>query len=159
MSEWIGSELPKAVAEAFDGSDLERKIGTGHLLVTLDQDGTARPCMLSAGEVLAIDKNEMRLGVWRGTHTAANLASDRALIFCFVTAGNVLYIRGKSKALTPVESGSLAIFTLTVDSIESDFHAGMPVINGISFTVSAQRRQDVVVSWSQQLAELRMAGE
>src|SRR6266511_2702778 len=74
MSKLVSDRLPERITRAFDGQDLESKIGPAHLLVTTDQDGTPRPCMLSAGEVLATGDDRLRLILWTGSTTCRNLA-------------------------------------------------------------------------------------
>ena len=69
MSRLIGETIPAELAEALDGEELERKIGPAYLLVTSDDDGTPRPCMLSAGEVLAVDERRLRFALWTGSRT------------------------------------------------------------------------------------------
>ena len=61
MAKSLGDRLPQTVLRAFDGNDLEAKVGPAHLLVTVDPDGSPRPCMLSAGEVLAPDDRRLRV--------------------------------------------------------------------------------------------------
>jgi len=155
MSTLIGDELPAEVLAALDGLQLEHKIGPAYLLLTADEDGTPRPCMLSAGETLAIDERRLRFALWDGTRTTANAARGGRVVFCYVAPRIVLYVRGAIRALdTPTEAG-LRCFELEVDSVESDDHAGMPVTSGISFAVERGDPADVVEAWDRQLALLR----
>src|SRR5680860_317792 len=100
MTKSVRHRLPDSVLEAFDGHNLSRKIGSAYLLVTLDPDGLARPCMLSAGEILAVDNSHLRFALWPGTNTSRNLAAGRPILLCFVAPEIVLYIRGRPKALS-----------------------------------------------------------
>lgn len=154
MSKLIGDTLPPEVVAALDGRDLERKIGPAYLLLTGDADGLPRPCMLSAGEVLAVDERTLRFALWPGTRTAANLERGAAAVFCYVVPGSVLYVRGPTRTLDEAE-GSLRCFELTVQSVESDAHAGMPVTSGISFAVERGDPAAVAEAWERQLAPLR----
>lgn len=155
MSQRIGDELPAELARTFDGTDLDAKIGLGFVLVTVDDDGTARPCMLSAGELLATGARELRISVWPGTNTAANLATGRPVLFCYVADHAVFYVRGTPRRLTGMDGARQAGFGVTVDSVESDLHTGMPVTGGIVFAVKDEQRPTVVASWDEQLAALR----
>ncbi len=155
MSRTVGERLPPEVLEAFDGRDLERKIGPAYLLVTADQDGTPRPCMLSAGEILAPDDRRLRVALWAGTRTARNLARGSPALLCFVTPGTVLYVRGTPRPLPPVEGSDLERFEIAVSSVESDLHPGMPVTHGIGFTVERGDPSEVVRAWRAQLEGLR----
>jgi hypothetical protein len=154
MATLIGDTLPRELLDAFDGRDLAAKVGPAHLLLTGDEDGTPRPCMLSAGEILAVDARRLRFALWPGTQTVANLEQGRPAIFCYVAPGTVLYVRGP---VQPLPGDDLRNFELTVESVESDGHAGMPVSTGISFTIERGSPADVVAAWERQLAPLRDA--
>ncbi len=155
MSEPIGDRLPKEILRAFDGEDLERKVGPAALLITTDEDGTPRPCMLSAGEVLAPDDRRLRVALWPGTRTARNLARGSRALLCFVAPGTVLYVKGRARPLDPSASTGLERFEVAVEAVESDLHAGMPVTQGIAFAVEGRDVGRVVEAWRRQLAALR----
>lgn len=146
--------LPPEVLGAFDGTELETKIGPAYLLVSADPDGNPRPCMLSAGEILATDDRHLRVGLWPGTHTSRNLARGAPIVFCFVGPGTVLYIRGPVRALPDVAGARLSRFEIDVDSVESDVHPGMPVTQTIVFEVERDRSA-VAEDWAKQLETLR----
>lgn len=155
MTRAIGDRLPEAILEAFDGRDLEGKIGPAHLLITVDRDGRPRPCMLSAGEILALDDTRFRVGLWPGTRTSENLAAGSPALLCFVAPGTVLYVRGAARALEPVEGVTLARFEIAVSSVESDIHPGMPVTQAITFSIESKDAAAVADSWRQQIEALR----
>lgn len=154
MSKLIGDTLPREVLDALDGRDLAQKVGPAHMLLTGDPDGAPRPCMLSAGEILAPDEHTLRFALWPGTRTAENLEAGRPAVFCFVAPGTVLYVRGRTR---PLPGDKLRNFELAVESIESDSHAGMPVTSGIEFAIERGDPAEVVAAWDRQLAPLRDA--
>ena len=90
MSKPIGERMPTDVLAALDGSDLEAEVGRAYLLVTTDPDGAPRPCMVSAGELLAVDDRRLRVALWPGTRTGSNLARGGPVLLCFVAPGTVL---------------------------------------------------------------------
>jgi hypothetical protein len=155
MSRTVGDRLPHQILEAFDGRGLDSKIGPAYLLVTVDPDGRPRPCMLSAGEILALDERTLRLGLWPGTRTSSNLAAGSPVLLCFVAPGQVLYVKGTARALDPVGDRALARFEMSVESVESDLHEGMPVTAGITFTVEAGTPQEIAAIWRSQIESLR----
>ncbi len=154
MTVTVGDRLPPRILEAFDGRSLESKIGPAYLLVSVDPDGTPRPCMLSAGEIVAVDDRTLRLGLWPGTRTSSNLARGSPALLCFVAPGDVLYVKGSVRALDPVPDRKLARFELHVESVESDLHPGMPVTAGIAFAVESGTPQEVAASWRSQIDSL-----
>jgi hypothetical protein len=155
MSKLVGDTLPKEILEAFDGESLERKLGPAYILVTSDPDGTPRPCMLSAGEILAVGDRILRFALWPRGSTPANLARGGRALFCYVAPRTVIYVRGHARPLGGADAGGLACFELEVDSVEADDHAGMPVTSGISFAVERGDPADVIDAWRKQLAALR----
>lgn len=157
MSRVIGAELPDEVAETFDGTDLERKLGLGFTLVTVDPDGQARPCMLSAGEVLVVDRRTIRLGLWTGSSTSRNLAAGSPVLFCHVAEGVVFYLRGAAHPLTADPAARLDCFELRVDRVETDSHEGLPVTSGITFAVVDPDPPAVLAMWARQLEVIRAA--
>lgn len=157
MSNLIGTELPAEIQQFFDGTELAGKIGVGFLLVTVDADGAPRPCMLSAGEVLVPGPREIRVALWAGTSTAANLRRGSAVLFCFVTGRTVLYVAGRPRPLAQEAPEDLKCFAVEVREVRDDLHPGMPVTSGITFEVELER-DEVLTGWERQLAALRRAG-
>ena len=157
MTKPIGDRMPQDVVRAFDGRDLERKIGPAYVLVTVDPNGEPRPCMLSAGEVLAVDDRRLRVALWPKTHTVQNLAAGGPTLFCYVAPGTVVYLRGRARSLGQDDSTKLERFEIEVESAESDTHAGMPVTQTITFSIGSADPAEVVRSWARQVESLRDA--
>ena len=157
MSKLLGDTIPSDLLSELDGEGLEGRIGPAYLLVTSDEDGTPRPCMLSAGEVLAIGERSLRFALWPGSRTASNLGRGARALFCHVAPRRVLYVRGRTRPLAADPSVDLDCFELEVESVESDDHAGMPVTGGITFSVERGEPTAVVDAWRRQLAALRSA--
>ena len=155
MTKPIGDRMPHEVLEAFDGTELEHKIGPAFVLVTVDPEGTPRPCMLSAGEILAVDDRHLRLALWPGTRTSRNLAAGSPALLCFVAPGTTLYLRGTPRSLGRSDAPRVERFELEVDSVEADDHPGMPVSSPITFSVSSGDPSSVAESWRKQIAVLR----
>jgi hypothetical protein len=155
MSKVISDRLPEEITSAFDGRDLESKIGPAHLLVTVDEDGTPRPCMLSAGEVLATADDRLRVILWTGSTTCRNLARGGAVLFCYVVGSDLYYVKGVPTALPQASSSKLERFEIAVQAVESDKHEGMPVTAGITFGIGDLDAAKVAAGWERQLAALR----
>lgn len=157
MSRLLGDTLPDDLVAALDGTGLASKVGPAYLLVTSDVDGTPRPCMLSAGELLAVDRHRLRLALWPGSQTSVNLARGGRALLCHVAPRRVIYLRGLARALAAGPDIDLDCFELEIDSVESDEHAGMPVTTGIAFAVERGDPAGLVEAWERQLAGLRAA--
>lgn len=158
MSKVIGDRLPDVMMQAFDGDDLDAKIGPAYLVVTVDDDGGPRSCMLSAGEILAVDDRHLRLALWPDTTTGHNLEQGRSVLFCFVAPGIVHYAKGRSRRLSDGGTTGLEHFEIEVETVESDAHPEMPVKGPITYDVEAHDRAGVTAAWSRQLDGLARSG-
>lgn len=154
MTKLIGDRLPQDVVRAFNGEELASKVGPAYILLTSDADGTPRPCMLSAGEILATDDRHLRLGLWMGTRTSQNLARRSSAVLVFVEPGVVLYVRGMPRALSADDEQRLARFEMEVTSVESDLHPGMPVTSPVTFESTQMDAEQVAESWRRQIDAL-----
>lgn len=154
MTREISDRLPDQVMRAFDGRDVEGKIGIAYLLMTVDPEGTPRPCMLSAGEILAPDDRHLRVALWPGTNTTRNLTNGSPVLLCYVAPGTTLYVRARPRALGRSEAVRLERFELDVVSVETDAHPGMPVTSPITFEVASGDVAKVADSWREQLRAL-----
>jgi len=157
MSKVIGDQVPDVVASTFDGTDLAGKLGLGFVMVTVDPDGQVRPCMLSAGELLVVDRRTVRMGLWAGSSTSRNLTAGSSVLFCHVAEGVVFYLRGTAHPLAADPAAGLDCFELRVDRVETDSHDGLPVTSGITFTVVDPDPPAVLAMWERQLAVIRAA--
>lgn len=157
MTKPLGDRLPERVVRALDGTDLEDKIGTAYLLVSVDGDGLPRVCMLSAGEILAVDDRHLRLALWPKTRTSANLSRGGPVLLCFVERDTVLYIRGAGQPLGRSSRLGVERFDVEVRSIDSDAHPGMPVTQPIAFSIGTDDPKDVARAWRERLDDLRDA--
>ena len=155
MSKHLGDKLPLELQTAFDGTSIEDKIGLAYLLVTTDEDGTPRPCMLSAGEILVFDDKHLRVALWPGTSTSKNLARGSRALFCYVAPRTVLYAKGRPTSLGPGPDSKLERFEVTIDAVESDVHQGMPVKETVLFEVEGMDTSKVAADWNRQLDALR----
>jgi hypothetical protein len=111
--------------------------------------------MLSAGEILAVDDRRLRVALWPGSRTSQNLAREGRTLFCYVVPGAVLYVKGRSRALGRTDQTKLERFEITVESVESDMHKGMPVTQSIAFRPEAMDPKDLARAWERQVASLR----
>jgi hypothetical protein len=155
VTKHVGDRLPEPVLRAFDGEDLAAKVGPAYVLVTTDADGSPRPCMLSAGEIVATDDRRLRVGLWMGTRTTENLARGSSAVLVYVEPDVVLYVRALPRALSAATDERLARFELEVTSVESDVHPGMPVTQPIAFRASDHSADEVAADWRRQIDALR----
>lgn len=154
MPKVISDRLPRALAELLDGRDLEAKAGETFELLTVGDDGWPNVALLSAGEVLARSEVELRLALWPGTATVANLRRrGRAVLTC-VFEGTAYSVKLSAAALRLADA-PLACFTCRVEAVQSDTVDYAELLSGIRF-----RLVDVpgaVERWRRTLDLLRRA--
>jgi len=113
--------------------------------------------MLSAGEVLATGPGEVRLALWPGSGTTANLAqSGRSLLM--IVAGNASYYvrlaarRGGDLSLS---QGPRAFFVATVEDVLEDVVGYAEITSGIGFRL--KQPAAVLAAWTEAVAAMRSA--
>ncbi|MCO5967756.1 PNPOx family protein [Actinoallomurus soli] len=150
MADLLGDRLPDELVQALGDEALAATEQPAFLLVTTDEDGAPRICMLSAGELLARDERTLRVALWHGTRTARNLGRGGTVLFGAVSPGSVVYIRARPIRLRTPEPAGTESFELTVASVESDIHAGMPVTSGITFRPEEPGQATTLAAWRRQ---------
>jgi hypothetical protein len=157
MSRSLGKALPVNLMDLLTGHDLARREGLTLLLVTTALDGWPHVAMLSAGEVLATDPGEVRLALWPGSGTTANLAqSGRSLLM--IVVGNASYYvrlaarRGGDLSLS---HGPRAYFAATVEDVLEDVVSYAEITSGIGFRLKEPAK--VLAAWTEAVAAMRSA--
>jgi hypothetical protein len=140
--------LPDELIRALGDEALAEAEQPAFLLVTGDEDGAPRISMVSAGELLVRDERTLRVGLWRGTRSAANLARGGTALLGAVSPGSVIYVRARPEPLAVPEAAGLECFELTVTEVRADAHAGMPVTSGITFRTDAP--EEAATDWRRQ---------
>jgi hypothetical protein len=157
MSRSLGKALPVNLMDLLTGHDLAQREGLTLLLVTTALDGWPHVAMLSAGEVLATGPSEVRLALWPGSGTTANLAqSGRSLLM--IVAGNASYYvrlaarRGGDLSLS---QGPRAFFVATVEDVLEDVVSYAEITSGIGFRL--KQPAVVLAAWTETVAAMRSA--
>jgi hypothetical protein len=150
MADLLGDRLPDELVHALDDEALAGEDQPAFLLVTTDESGAPRICMVSAGELLVRDERTLRVALWHGTRTAHNLSRGSTALLATVSPRSVIYVRAEPAPLPVPETANLECFELTVRSVEADIHAGMPVTTGITFRADQPDHATAVAGWRRQ---------
>ncbi|MGH3374964.1 MAG: hypothetical protein ACRDP6_09505 [Actinoallomurus sp.] len=150
MGDLLGDRLPDELVRALGDEALAAPEQPAFPLVTTDEDGAPRICMVSAGELLVRDERRLRVALWRGTRTARNLGRGGTALLWAVSPGSVIYVRAMPIRLTNPEPAGLECFELAVTSVTADVHAGMPVTGGITFRSDQPDHAGTVTGWQRQ---------
>jgi hypothetical protein len=115
MAKLLGNRLPAAVLSVLAAEARRQPQGQCILLVTVDPDGNACPCVLSVGEILAVDDRTLRAVVWPGGRTTGNFDRGHPALFVFAAPPDVFYARAAPTRLPDAPNSSLARFTFARD--------------------------------------------
>ena len=157
MSRSIGQELPVDLVGLLAGHDLAQREGLTLLLVTTAPDGWPHVAMLSAGEVVATGPRELRLALWPGSGTTANLAHSGRSLLMLVTAAAAYYIRlaARRGGDIALSRGPRAFFVATVEEILEDVVSYADLTSGIGFRLKDPG--PVLTAWAEAVTALRSA--
>jgi hypothetical protein len=158
VSRHAGFELPPAVRQQFDGSDLERAAGQTVLLLTVDEAAWPRVAMLSAGEVLVVGPREIGIALWPDGTTTANLTRAGRATLALVHAGSGWYVRCAARRepdLSLAGGRTLAAFVLAVEEVLEDVVPYAELTTGIEFQLSEPA--PTVAGWRAVVDALRRA--
>ena len=158
MSKSVGNSLPADLIQLLDGHDLAAGEGLTILLLTTSEDGWPQVAMLSVGEVLAISPLRLRLALWPGSGSTANLRRNGQATLMLVTAAGAFYMRVRSRRLADLalSRGPRAAFEVEVEEVLVDLVAYAAISSGIQFELTD--RENVLTSWEEAVTALRDIG-
>lgn len=110
--------------------------------------------MLSAREILAVDEQTIRLALWPGTQTGANIRRGSRAVLCYVAPGTVFYAHGTGRCLSPIRGVNVDRVEVKVEAVVSDVHPGLPVTTPITYSCDGVDTSTLVAEWSTKLATL-----
>lgn len=67
------AQLSNELFQLLNGQKLAAKRREAMMLQTVTEDGWPHTAMISAGEILALNDTDVRLALWQGTTTTANI--------------------------------------------------------------------------------------
>ena len=114
--------LDADVVALLDGTDLAARAGLTLELITLDADGWPRVALLSVGEVLATGDGSLRLALWPGSRSTANLEHSARALLAFVHDGAAHRVRleARRRADVRVAGEARAVFDAPILSVTRD---------------------------------------
>src|SRR5258708_7689403 len=123
--------MPEAVLRALDGHDLPGHVGLTFPLLTVDASGWPHVALLSAGEVLAVGESELRLALWPGSETTANLTRDGRGTLMVIAGAAAFYLELEARPAPPADR--LALVTARVPPVPADQGAPPRLPPGLRF--------------------------
>jgi hypothetical protein len=147
--------LDADVLALLDGTDLQARAGLTLELITVDADGWPRVALLSVGEVLATGEGSLRLALWPGSRTTANLERSARALLAFVLDGTAHRVRLEARRCADLLVGgdARAIFDAPVVSVARD---EVPYARlGTGITHELVDPQQTLARWRATVAALR----
>jgi hypothetical protein len=111
--------------------------------------------MLSVGEVFAPNGGEVRLALWLGSNTTANLTRDGSAVLLAVEPGAAYTTRLRARRLDDLKVGtqSRAFFKAKVEDVREDAVGYATITGGISFRLNQPERD--LASWEAVVSAMR----
>jgi len=160
MTRLVGAELSPALVDRLSQRDLDRRLGVGLPLVTVDAEGRPHPMLASYLELRAYDSRTVGLVIQAESTSARNLADRRAATLIIVEPDAIVY--AKMRALDgPMdvaggEAFGLGYFLLEVEQVLEDTAADWEAGMGITETIRYGPVPTLAEPWAQAtLAALR----
>jgi hypothetical protein len=129
-------------------------VGFTILLLTTSGEGWPQVAMLSVGEVLAVDDRRVRLALWPGSGTTANLTRGGQATLMLVVGADTYYLRARSRRLPDLAlpQGPRACFEAEVDDVLVDLVAYATVTSGIDFRLNEP--EAVLPAWREAVSAM-----
>ncbi|MBA4544519.1 MULTISPECIES: pyridoxamine 5'-phosphate oxidase family protein [Thermoactinomyces] len=146
--------ISEELCQLFNGRSLEEKQHEAMMLLTVTEDLWPHIAMVSVGEILALDRTHLRLALWPGTTTTANiLRTGKATLVVFF-AGKAHYVRLSLKRLPelPGARHKRERFAASVVSAREDVAKYAEIRSGV--TIDLKDPDAVLTRWSETLEEL-----
>jgi hypothetical protein len=156
MPRSLGNQLPDSLRQLLDGTDIVGREGLTFLLTTADDSGWPHIAMLSVGEILAIDPQTLRAGLWLRSSTSRNLEREGRGLLAIVANGNGYYLRVTARRGTDLDLGAdgrLAYFELDVQDVLEDAADYATLTSGVTFRLN--HPEQVVPRWQRTVDALR----
>ncbi|MDN4523299.1 pyridoxamine 5'-phosphate oxidase family protein [Fictibacillus fluitans] len=147
-------KISDELLELLNGNNLENKQHEAMLLMTVTEDGWPHNAMVSAGEVVAVDKENLRLALWPGTTTTNNCTRAKKATLVAVYKGTVHYIRLALSPLGVLEDAKhpLERFAAKVEFYKEDQAKYADITSGIQ--IALKDPSAVVARWKETIEEL-----
>jgi hypothetical protein len=138
-----------------DGNHLEDKTREAMMLLSVSEDGWPHAAMVSVGEMVALNQEELRIALWPKTHTVANLKRTKQATLVAVHKGKVHYVRLAIKPLPALKDAkhNRERFQAKVVSVKEDTAKYAKITSGIRFALYDP--ESVVRRWTETVSELK----
>ncbi|WP_370872576.1 pyridoxamine 5'-phosphate oxidase family protein [Paenibacillus zeirhizosphaerae] len=137
-----------------DGSRLECKQGDAMMLLTVTEDLWPHIAMISAGEIVALDRRCLRLALWPGTTTTGNMIRTGKATLAAFAGGKAHYLRLLLEELPELPDAEYprTRFAASVAASRTDTAKYADILTGV--TIRLNNPAEVLERWERTLDEL-----
>lgn len=140
VSKFVGSTLTDELYRRLAGDDLEDHAEKAILICTVDGNGWPHPAMLSYWEVIAKDRENIRLATYKNSSTTSNMRRTGKLTILIVDERMAYYIKGSAEELagemhcSPQNSKlNFRVEQVLADESEEGFEPDAYIAGGITY--------------------------
>lgn len=144
--------LPEWLAGYLDGSGLLAKTQAVRIS-TVDVEGWPHATLLSAGDMVALPPDRLRLLIYPRSTTTANLTRDGRLALTLSVDGGMGEVRLRARRLDPPPAVDLAMFEAIAESVRFHRAPYADVTTGVTFAVHDP--ETVLARWERQVDAMR----
>lgn len=137
-----------------NGQNLENKQNIVMTLHSITSSGYPHTCMVSVGEIIAINPQTLRIALWPETQTSLSLHEIGKANLVIVNNHKVTYLELDTKLLPKPEQETYVRtrFEAIVKSVKEDKAKYADIVSGI--TIALHKPEDILNRWKVTLNEL-----
>ncbi|AUS24607.1 pyridoxamine 5'-phosphate oxidase family protein [Paenibacillus sp. P2(2022)] len=150
-------QTPRIGKELFtllNGKELEHKQQEAMMLLTVTEDQWPHIAMISVGEIVALDEENLRLALWPGTTTTGNIIRTGKATLAVFTGGQAHYVRLSLEHLSALRDAKHVRerFAAQVFAAREDSAQYADILTGV--TIRLKEPESVINRWKETVAEL-----
>jgi hypothetical protein len=149
-----GLEMPEEIFDLLNGKELVDKQHEAMMLLTISEVGWPHTAMISVGEIVAVSRKELRIGLWPDTSTTANVIRTHKATLVLFWKGKAHYIRlslERLKELPNIQYKRVRFHAQIVEARE-DMAKYAEIASGIK--IDLKKPKEVVERWSETIEDL-----
>jgi hypothetical protein len=149
-----GMEMSEEVFDFLNGKELADRQHEAMMLLTVSEEGWPHTAMISVGEIVAVSRKELRIGLWPDTSTTANVIRTHKATLVLFWKGKAHYIRlslERLKELPNIQYKRVRFHAQIVEARE-DMAKYAEIRSGIK--IDLKNPKEVVGRWSETIEDL-----
>lgn len=151
----MNAYLPDTLYTLLDGTELEKKQHEAFVLQSVTEEGRPHAAMISAGEIIAVSKTDIRIALWKNTTTARNLLRSGQALFTAWQNGAAYYVTLQCEPLQAQKETKYdrERFSCRVVSVKEDRAKYADLTSGPA--IQLHEPESVLERWKETLEELK----